>query len=393
MAGGHDEKRPFAAMLKPVGPKCNLACKYCYYTPHESAYTSGHSFRMEERVLELAIRSVISLSPGPLVPFTWHGGEPALAGIPFFEKALALERAYLPQGWEAVNNLQTNGTLLDDAWCDFLASERFDVGISVDGNKYLHDENRLDHAGNGTYKKVAAAVRRLQSHGIQPDLLCTVTSSIAAKPLAAYQSLKSFGALWLQFIPIVRFDETGRLTPDSVSGQAYGAFLCRIFDEWATRDIGKLDVQIFAEMSLASLGMEPSVCQYSPTCGRAIVIEHDGEVYSCDHFADSAHSLGNLQNMALEDMLNGPMQTSFGEAKASLLSDECLSCEYLSLCRGGCPKDRLGWEKGEKAQYVLCDGVKAFLGHARSLLGPILQSRLQGKAPADVIAMAKAELA
>ncbi|MCL2833619.1 MAG: radical SAM protein, partial [Treponema sp.] len=273
--------RPFSVMVKPVGSLCNLRCSYCYYidTVYEenagtSVKTAGSAVKtagavMTKEILELFIRQYIEASSGPVVSFTWHGGEPALAGLDFYRLALDLQKQYLPKGWSCWNNLQTNGVLLDEQWCSFLAKEHFDVGLSIDGVRRIHDLYRKDSGGSGTWQSAAAAVKRLQSYGVQPDLLCTVTSDTAAEPLAVYRALRDLGTGWIQFIPIIRTN-AGQITPDSVSGQAYGKFLCDIFDEWALHDMGRTDIQFFAETLQIWSGGEAGLCFLAPVCGRAL---------------------------------------------------------------------------------------------------------------------------
>jgi uncharacterized protein len=240
------ERSPFVVMAKPVGPVCNLACGYCYYRGTAEMYGQRHAFRMTDATLDRFVRQFIEASPGPEVHFVWHGGEPTLAGLPFFQRAVALQKHYLPTGWRCWNNLQTNGTLLDDDWCAFLAAERFEVGLSVDGPAALHDVQRPDHQGRGSAKRVAAGLRRLLAHKVEPDLLCTITAATAAQPLVVYRSLREMGSTFIQFLPIIRPTAEG-LSADSVSAQAYGEFLCAVFDEWIRRDLGRIVVQLFAE--------------------------------------------------------------------------------------------------------------------------------------------------
>ena len=331
---------PFAVMAKPVGPRCNLQCSYCYYLETEQLHTADRSPRMSDETLEAYIRQYIEASPGPVVPFTWHGGEPTLAGLDFYRLAVALEKKYLPEGWSCWNNLQTNGMLLDDEWCAFLAENHFDIGLSIDGAQWIHDEFRKDRGGNGTYQRAAAAVRRLQAHGIQPDLLCTVTSAAANDPLAVYRALRDLRTGWIQFIPIVRRTEDGQVTPDSVTGKAYGDFLCTVFDEWSQNDLGRTEVQMFAETMLVWSGGAASLCWMAPTCGRVLIVEQDGGVYSCDHFVNPEHRLGSIQDSTLDALVDQPEQIRFGRDKRDSLPEKCRSCAYLPVCNGGCPKDR-----------------------------------------------------
>jgi uncharacterized protein len=325
---------------------------------------------MNEETLEAFLVSFIASSPGPIIQIVWHGGEPTLAGLSFYRKAVELERKHLPEGWEIWNNLQTNGLLLDDEWCTFLNEEGFDVGLSVDGSKWLHDKNRTDLGGRPTYKKVSQACALLRKHGIKPDLLCTVTQETAEKPLAAYQSLKGLGTGWMQFIPIVIWGEGGRIEKGSVSALSYGKFLCAVFDEWATHDIGRIGVQLFAEMSLVLRGVRSSVCWMAPTCGRVAVVEVDGSVYSCDHFVNEGHRIGSVFEGNLARIVDSDAQTRFGREKKEGLSQKCLSCEWAGLCNGGCPKDWADLD-GQKVN-CLCEGLRYFYAHSVEPLKRIL---------------------
>jgi len=383
---------PFVVMAKPVGPRCNLNCGYCYYLETERFYDGPHRFRMSDEQLEQFIRNYIKSSPGPVIQFTWHGGEPTLAGLDFYKLALELEKRYLPEGWTCWNNLQTNGVLLDDEWCSFLAEAGFDVGLSIDGTKWLHDEYRKDHIGGGTYDQAAEAIRRLQSHGIQPDLLCTVTSSIAKEPLVVYKALREFGTGWIQFIPIVRRTPEGHVTPDSVSGEAYGEFLCAILDEWTANDIGKIDVQLFAETMFVWSGGTANLCWMAPTCGRVPVVEHDGSVYSCDHFVTPDHRIGNVNDSPLDELLELPRQRGFGLNKRDGLPAQCRACRWLEVCNGGCPKDRFDvTPDGDPGLNYLCRGYQRFFSHAEKPLKQIVQLRRRGFSPAGIMAELRAE--
>ncbi|MGC7872650.1 anaerobic sulfatase maturase [Desulfosporosinus sp. SYSU MS00001] len=367
-------------MAKPVGSLCNLKCSYCYYLETERFLKSQHQqFRMSDSLLETYIHQYIASSPGPVVQFTWHGGEPTLAGLDFYRLVLKLQKRYLPEGWSCWNNLQTNGILLDDEWCSFLADAHFDVGLSIDGTQWLHDKNRKDHSGSGSYERAVASVRRLQSHGIQPDLLCTVTSETAKEPLAVYRALKELNTGWIQFIPIVRLTEDGRTTADSVTSEEYGDFLCTVFDEWILHDLGRLDVQLFAEIALVWSGGNASLCWMAPTCGRVLIVEHDGSVYSCDHFVNPDHHIGDIESSPLSVLVDLPVQHRFGNEKQTKLPLQCCSCSWLEICNGGCPKDRfILAENGEQGLNYLCSGLQHFYAHAEQPLRRVMQLRKQG---------------
>ncbi len=378
-------------MAKPVGPVCNLECTYCYYLDTRHLYSRPHQFRMSEATLESLIRQYIEASPGPIVQFVWHGGEPTLAGLDFYRTAVELQKRYLPQGWSCWNNLQTNGILLDDEWCSFLAEARFDVGISIDGTQWLHDMYRKDRSGHGTYELAVAAVRRLQAHGVQPDLLCAVTPAVAQEPIAVYRALRNLGTGWVQFIPIVRRTPDGRVTAESVSGEAYGHFLCAVFDEWLYHDLGNLNVQLFAETLLVLSGGATTLCWMAPTCGRVPVVEHDGNVYSCDHFVTSDYCIGNLSTSSLGELVDAPTQRRFGEDKRALLPTQCRSCPWLRLCHGGCPKDRfLTAQDGEPGLNFLCNGLRRFFAHAETPLRQVSELRRKRVRPETIKAQLRA---
>ena len=373
---------PFVLMVKPVGARCNLSCRYCYYLGTDARLGQPAEGCMSEETLEALIRNYMESSPGPVVSFTWHGGEPALAGLDFYRRAVALQKKYLPAGFSCWNSLQTNGVLLDDDWCDFLAAERFDVGLSLDGTAELHDACRPQAGGGGSWEGALAAARRLLRRGVRPDLLCAVTADTARQPLAVYRALRDLGTGWMQFLPIVRRTPDGRVTPDSVSPESYGAFLCDVFDEWVRHDTARTGVQIFAEAMRALGGGEPTLCTMAPVCGRALVVEKDGSVYSCDHYVRPEYRLGNVCTDRLADLADAPRQLAFGRAKRDTLPARCKACRFLPLCGGGCPKDRFPAEDGEAAPY-LCEGLLHFFSCAEGRLRELLRLQKSGLSPQE----------
>lgn len=385
---------------------------------------------MTEEVLEAFIRSYIEASPGPTISFTWHGGEPTLAGRDFYEKVIALEKKYLPEGFEVWNNLQTNGLLLEEDFCDFLAENHFDVGISIDGTAFCHDFYRKDATGAATYERTVAAIRRLQKRGIQPDLLCTVNALTAQHGREVYKALRDLSTGWMQFIPVVvkvasegadpKDDKVTRDAPkgakvigegtptnayaisqdsvtpqayaisaDSVTPEAYGTFLKDVFSEWFFHDLGKTEVQLFSETARALAGKEPTLCSLAPTCGNVLVVEKDGGIYSCDHFVDKAHRIGSVLTDDFQDLLQGEFQKEFGLSKKTAMSRECEVCPYLSLCGGGCQKDRFqllpAGGKVERPKYVLCEGLRAYFDYAVPRLKRAMALSSQGKGPAEIM--------
>jgi uncharacterized protein len=384
---------PFVVMAKPVGPNCNLECSYCYYLETKRHYEAPYQFRMSDAVLETYIRQCIEASPGPTVSFVWHGGEPTLAGLDFYKRALELQKRYLPAKWSCWNNLQTNGTLLNEDWCSFIANEHFDVGISIDGTRWVHDRYRKDLHGKGTYETAVAAVRRLQTYGVQPDLLCTVTSTSAQEPLDIYRALRDLNTGWIQFIPIVRQDSNGQITPDSISSEAYGHFLSVVFDEWIYHDLGKLNVQFFAEMALVWSGGRANPCWMAPICGRVLIVEHDGSVYSCDHFVTPEHRIGNLRTSTLSTLVDSPAQLSFGENKRTGLPGQCRNCRWLAVCNGECPKNRLILaDDGSPGLNYLCKGLRFFFTHSERPLKRVIERQKQGIHSKAIMAELRAEL-
>ncbi|MBR0385488.1 MAG: anaerobic sulfatase maturase [Erysipelotrichaceae bacterium] len=358
--------KQFGVMIKPVGSVCNMRCRYCYYISNNMS----HHHRMDEETLGKAIVNTISSNSGPVVSFVWHGGEPTLAGLEFYRKAVEIQKKHLPKGWQCWNNLQTNGLLLDEQWCKFVAQEHFDVGLSIDGTELIHDRYRHDAEGNPTYERIASNVRRLQKHGVQPDLLCTVTSDTALHPQEVYETLAEFNTGWIQFIPIVNRSEDG-YTPESVSPEQYGRFLCKVFDCWVS-NIGKCDVQLFMEMLNIYAGGQPSLCWLAETCGVIPVIESDGMVYSCDHFVNEDHILGSVMEDRLDHLMTGKLQTDFALDKKEAVCEDCRNCPWWFICHGACPKDRVA------GKYYLCEGLKMLFEHADVPLRHLVQQMRKG---------------
>ncbi len=376
------ERQPFVIMAKPVGSRCNMRCSYCYYLDKGKYSSHKKQTCMSYHLLERLIRQTIEGSPGPVVSFVWHGGEPTLAGLGFFEKAVELEKKYLPKGWQAWNNLQTNGLLLTKSWCRFLKENQFDVGLSVDGTEAVHDRHRRDLGGNPTYQRVKKASLEMKAAGVEPDLLCTVNSATVKAPAEVWEALKGLSSTWIQFIPIVVRLPDGSFAPESVTPEEYGEFLCRIFDLWVKNDLGKVDVQLFAETARILAGGEASLCWMSPTCGRALIVEEDGGVYSCDHFVDGEHRLGNLAGSKLRELADSSFQFAFGQQKSASLTAQCKACPWYRFCGGGCPKDRFAFSRdAEAGQYYLCEGLEKFFSHSVPILERIMEFSRKGMAP------------
>ena len=375
----------FVVMAKPVGSLCNLRCAYCYYLDAGRRNGEEVQARMTDDVLETLIRSHIEGNPGPALQFNWHGGEPLLAGLDFFRKAVELEKKYLPEGWECWNNIQTNGVLLTDEWCAFLAENHFDIGLSIDGCALVHDRYRKHPDGSGSYQEALRGAELLKKHGILPDLLCTVNSFTAKNAQAVYRGLRSLHTGWIQFIPIVVRFEDGSLSEESVTPAQYGRFLTEVFREWICHDLGRTDVQLFAETASSLAGVPANLCTMCETCGRVLIAEHDGSVFSCDHFVDPDHRIGNLMETPLKELADLPVQKAFGDAKRDTLTAKCRSCAYLSICHGGCLKDRFSVnEQGEEGQYYLCEGLKEYFDLAVPALRRCMDWSRQGTG-ADLI--------
>jgi len=355
---------PFVVMAKPVGPVCNLDCGYCYYLGKAALFPLDERFRMSRDVLEAYVASFIAASPGPVVHFVWHGGEPTLAGVGFYRQVVELQRRHLPTGWTCLNNLQTNGTLLDEAWCAFLAEHHFAVGISIDGPARLHDACRTDRRRRPSHDRVMRGLRLLRAHGIEPDVLCTLNARNVAHAMEVYRFFLDQEVRWAQFLPVVERAPDGGVSECSVTPEAMAEFLCAVFDEWVRYDVGRIGVQNFLECLLVVTGKPANLCVMAETCGRALALEHDGSVYACDHFVDPAYRVGMVASDGLGALIEAPAQIDFGQAKRDGLAACCRECPVGFLCNGGCPKDRFATAPdGEAGLNYLCPGYRRFYSH------------------------------
>ena len=355
---------PFIVIAKPVGPVCNLECGYCYYLEKSELFPSTERYRMRPEVLKAYIAGFIEASPGPTVHFVWHGGEPTLAGIDFFRQVVELQREHLPEGKTCLNSLQTNGTLIDERWADFLSEHKFAVGISIDGPALLHDINRRDRRDRGSHARVLRGFHLLRAHGVDCDVLCTLNADTAARPLDVYRFFLDQGVRWLQFIPVVKRAPDGSVAERSVTPEAMGSFLCSVFDEWVRYDLNRITIQNFLECLFVASGRPASLCVMSEQCGQVLAVEHDGGVYSCDHFVDTSHYLGNVRTDALAGLFDSAAQNVFADAKHNALPACCTTCDVISYCQGGCPKDRFAVSNsGEPGLNYLCDGYRSFYEH------------------------------
>ncbi|MBN1812449.1 MAG: anaerobic sulfatase maturase [Anaerolineae bacterium] len=346
----------FHVMLKPRGPVCNLDCAYCYYLSKKDLYPDA-DFRMTDEVLETFTRQYIEAQRVPEVTFGWQGGEPLLMGPDFFRRAVALQEGYRKPGMRVANALQTNGTLLDDAWCRFLREHDFLVGLSLDGPREVHDAYRVDKGGNPSFDRAMAGLALLKQHGVEFNILTTVHAANAGRPVEVYRFLRDeVGTQFIQFIPIVQREGEG-VSAQSVTAKQYGDFLNAVFDEWVRRDVGCVFVQIFDVALAAWVGERPGLCVFDETCGNALVLEHNGDLYACDHFVEPQHRLGNILDAPLVDLVGSERQRRFGSDKRDALPETCQACEVRFVCNGGCPKNRL-----QDVNY-LCEGYKAFFRH------------------------------
>jgi len=338
----------------------------------KEALYPGDRFRMTDDVLEAYITQLLDAHTTDEVTIAWQGGEPTLMGLDFYRRARAVEDAHVPAGVQVERTIQTNGVLLDDAWAEFLAENDYLVGLSIDGPRGLHDAYRHDKGGNPVFDRVLAAARRLQAHGAEFNVLCTVNAVNSAHPLEVYRFFRDeLGARFLQLIPIVEIETPptptgpGTVTDRSVRPEAYGDFLCAIFDEWLRRDVGGMFVQFFDGVLAAYVRGYSSLCVLRPTCGEGVALEHNGDVYSCDHFVDPEHLLGNIGETSVGELVRSPQQRAFGQAKQATLPAYCRGCEYVFACHGECPKNRiLLTPDGEPGLNWLCTGLKAFFAHS-----------------------------
>ena len=379
-------------MLKPRGPICDLDCSYCYYLSKERLYP-GSSFRMSDETLDAVTRQYLTSQPVPEATFGWQGGEPTLLGIEFFEQALKLQHRYAPAGMRVLNTMQTNGMHLDDEWCRFFKQNGFLIGISIDGPAYLHDVYRRDKGGHPTFERVMAGLQLLQRHEVEYNVLTTVHAANVEHPLEVYRFVRDeLGAAFVQFIPIVErdndtgFQEGNRATLRSVAGRRYGQFLMAVFDEWVQRDVGRVFVQLFDVALAAWTGQNPGLCVYANTCGNAVALEHNGDLYSCDHYVQPSHRLGNILEQSLGELVASPLQQRFGSAKRDDLPRYCRTCEVRFVCNGGCPKNRFtSTPDGEPGLNYLCEGYRAFFNHIGPAMRYMTAELRAGRAPASIM--------
>jgi len=388
----------FHVMAKPTGSRCNLACAYCFFLKKDRLYP-GSDFRMSDDVMERYIRQTITSHTVPQVTIAWQGGEPTLMGLDFFRRAVEVELDVMRPGMTVENTLQTNGVLLDEAWCKFLHEKRFLVGLSMDGPREMHDAYRRDKAGNSVFDKVIRSARLMQEYRVEFNILCTVNATNSLQPLEVYRFFRDeLKAPYLQFIPIVERDnETGdqegtRVTDRSVRPEQYGRFLIEIFDEWVRRDVGKMFSLFFDGVLMSYLRGRSSLCVLQPTCGEGVALEHNGDVYSCDHFVEPKHLLGNIAETPLAALVSSEKQRDFGRAKSSDLPKTCRECRFLFTCHGECPKNRvLTAADGEPGLNWLCAGLKAFFEHTERPMKIMAELLRRGRRAEEVMKVIGAE--
>lgn len=399
--------KPFHIMAKPHGPICNLDCTYCYYLEKENLYeANGRDFRMRDDVLENYIRQYIESQPGETIQFSWQGGEPTLLGVPYFEHVVELQRKYAGKR-KIENGFQTNGTLLDDEWGRFFARNKFLIGLSIDGPEELHDAYRVDKGGQPTFARVMRGLEILKKHSVPFNTLTVINRKNSYRAHEVYRFLKQVGSKYLQFIPIVEQvadepDPNGlvllkpfarqktTVSEWSVEPLQFGRFLQQVFDLWVVQDVGRIFVQVFDVALESWYGVEQSLCVFRPDCGQALVIEHNGDVYSCDHFVYPENKLGNIMNRALGSLVDSTQQRRFGSAKSTALPSDCRQCDVRFACNGECPKHRFTTTAaGEYGLNYLCAGYKHFFRHIDPYMKFMANELNQNGAPARVMEWAR----
>lgn len=398
----------FSTMVKPIGSACNLDCHYCYYLDKSDMY-AGKEPLMSMELMEQYIRQYIEANDVPQVTFSWHGGEPLLAGVDYYRRAIEFQNKY--KGSKQIdNNIQTNGTLITQQWCDFLRDNNFLVGISIDGPRDIHDAYRKDKGGEPTFDKIVAAIELMARNNVEYNTLSTINNLSEGRGAEVYRFLKSLGSRYMQFLPVLehvvevrgskrsvivspQMVANSHLAPWSVSSNGFGQFMNDVFDQWVLSDVGQYYVQLF-DVALAQwVGAPPALCSFSETCGDALVVEHNGDVYSCDHFVYQQYCLGNINDTPLAELLHSPGQFGFGINKRNTLPSECLKCKYYFACRGECPKHRFDTTpSGEAHLNALCGGYRAFFAHVEPYMKFMAQMLSEKRPPALVMQWARSRM-
>jgi len=387
----------FHVMIKPTGAQCNLACDYCFFLNKDQLYSES-GFRMSSEVQEIYIRDLFAAHQVPRVTVAWQGGEPTLMGLDFFRRSVEHQRTYCKPGTYIENTLQTNGILLNEEWCRFFHNNNFLIGLSLDGPKDLHDAFRKDKGGNGTFDRVINAARLLQEHAVEFNILCSVNSKNAEYPSEVYHFFRdTLNTRYIQFIPIVErinkngktgFQEGDKVTERSVRPEQWGQFLITIFNEWVKRDVGKTFVLNFDALLAGWIGGKGSFCIFSETCGQAMALEHNGDLYSCDHFVEPDYKLGNIMQTPMIELASSEKQRKFGKDKRNTLPQFCRKCEFLFACNGECPKNRfMKTPDGESHLNYLCAGYKAFFESADKPMRIMAELIKNGGLAKDIISL------
>lgn len=366
--------REFQIFAKPVGSTCNINCSYCYYHGKKSLYPETNDLLMADNILEEYIIQHIQASTENFINFSWHGGEPLLAGIEFYRKVLRFQITHKPADKKIINGIQTNGTLINEEWCRFFAREHFLVGISIDGPAEFHDICRRTKDNRTSWKQVYKGYQLLKKHSVLPEILCVVNSENVRQPLVIYNFFKQIGAKYITFLPLVEHEHgsSAGVSRNSVKSEQYGHFLSNIFDEWVEKDIGEIKIQIFEEAARAAFNQEHTLCVFKINCGGVPVVEHNGDFFSCDHFVNREHLLGNIKDHSLTYFLDSGEQKLFGKAKSLKLPRYCKECEVRTMCNGECPKNRfILTPDGEPELNYLCAGYRYFFNHSRPFVEAI----------------------
>jgi uncharacterized protein len=394
-------KNAFHVLAKPIGPICNLDCKYCFYLEKENLYPQTANFRMSDEVLESFIRQKIQAMDVQVINFGWQGGEPTLLGLDFFKKVIEYQKKYA-NGKEIENALQTNGILLNDVWCEYLVENNFLIGLSIDGPAEFHDRYRVHKGGQPSFKKVLRGIEFLKKHKVEFNTLTVLNNENSQHPLKVYNFLKEIDSRFMQFIPIVErlaeqqtkeglqlispdFSGSAKVAEWSAKPLQFGKFLCAIFDEWVKKDVGTYFVQLFDVALECWMGRGPSLCVFRETCGDAMAIEHNGDLYSCDHYVYPENKLGNIIENPLSSLVNSEQQNQFGEAKRNTLPRYCHQCEVKFACNGECPKHRfIKTPDGEDGLNYFCAGYKLFFKHVDPYMHFMANELRQQRPPANV---------
>ena len=391
--------RPMYIMLKPAGALCNLRCKYCYYLEKNELYKRQGNHVITDELLEKFVKEYIEAQTTPNILFTWHGGETLMRPISFYRRALELQRIY-SHGRQIDNCIQTNGTLLNDEWCEFFKRNNFLVGVSIDGPQEFHDEYRKTGTGRPTFRDVMKGINLLNKHGVEWNALAVVNDFNADYPLDFYHFFKEIGCRYIQFTPIVErittrpdnlrlapgMQEEGMLADFSITAGQWGNFLCTIFDEWVHHDVGEYYIQLFDATLANWVGQAPGICTMAEECGHAGVMEFNGDVYSCDHFVFPEYKLGNLHDQTIFEMMNGQRQRKFSRMKKQMLPQQCRECRFLFACHGECPKNRFVRDKyGNPGLNYLCQGYYRFFKHVAPYMDFMKNELENHRAPANVM--------